>query len=65
LPKGPDPDVSVIGQRLSKVKQKILILSGKGGVGKIPYRRHDTRHNDAQYQGFNEALSHSKLLGCQ
>lgn len=34
LPKGPDPDIAVIAQRLSKVKRKILILSGKGGVGK-------------------------------
>ena len=34
VPKGPDPDVSVIAERLSNVKRKILILSGKGGVGK-------------------------------
>ncbi|CAD5210028.1 unnamed protein product [Bursaphelenchus xylophilus] len=29
-----DPDVEFIRQRLSEVKNKILILSGKGGVGK-------------------------------
>ena len=34
VPKCPDPDVSVIAERLSNVKRKILILSGKGGVGK-------------------------------
>jgi Mrp family chromosome partitioning ATPase len=33
-PKGPDPDVTVIASRLSNVRHKILILSGKGGVGK-------------------------------
>ena len=33
-PKGPDPDVAVIAERLSGVKHKILVLSGKGGVGK-------------------------------
>lgn len=30
----PDPAVELIKQRLSNVKHKILILSGKGGVGK-------------------------------
>ncbi|PVU92067.1 hypothetical protein BB560_000821 [Smittium megazygosporum] len=34
LPKGPDPDIPVIAQKLSGVKHKILVLSGKGGVGK-------------------------------
>lgn len=33
-PKGPDPDVDMITQKLANVKSKILILSGKGGVGK-------------------------------
>jgi len=33
-PKGPDPDIDVIAQRLANVKHKILVLSGKGGVGK-------------------------------
>ena len=33
-PKGPDPDVAVIAERLSGVKHKIIVLSGKGGVGK-------------------------------
>ena len=35
VPKGPDPDVNVIAERLRNVKRKILILSGKGGVGKL------------------------------
>ena len=29
-----DPDLAVIQQRLSQVKRKVLVLSGKGGVGK-------------------------------
>lgn len=33
-PKGPDPDLGAITERLEKIKHKILILSGKGGVGK-------------------------------
>ena len=33
-PKAPDPDIQVIADRLKNVKRKILILSGKGGVGK-------------------------------
>lgn len=33
-PKGPDPDVALIAERLQNVRRKILILSGKGGCGK-------------------------------
>ncbi|KXX77848.1 Cytosolic Fe-S cluster assembly factor NBP35 [Madurella mycetomatis] len=33
-PKGPDPDLPLITARLAGVKHKILVLSGKGGVGK-------------------------------
>ncbi|KEG12079.1 nucleotide-binding protein [Trypanosoma grayi] len=33
-PKGPDPDIELIKQRLSGVKKKVMIISGKGGVGK-------------------------------
>lgn len=33
-PAGPDPDIDYIAQKLQNVKHKILILSGKGGVGK-------------------------------
>lgn len=36
-PKGPDPDVGDIVERLSSVKHKILVLSGKGGVGKSTF----------------------------
>ncbi|WVN85948.1 cytosolic Fe-S cluster assembly factor NBP35 [Cryptococcus depauperatus CBS 7841] len=36
-PKGPDPDLSFIRQRMSSVKRKILVLSGKGGVGKSTF----------------------------
>ena len=33
-PKGPDPDIPFIMERMMHVKHKILIMSGKGGVGK-------------------------------
>lgn len=36
-PKGPDPDIPLITERLKGVKHKILVLSGKGGVGKSTF----------------------------
>ncbi|SYZ65673.1 nucleotide-binding protein, putative [Leishmania guyanensis] len=33
-PKGPDPDIPLIRERLAGVKHKVMIVSGKGGVGK-------------------------------
>ncbi|KAL1203404.1 Cytosolic Fe-S cluster assembly factor NBP35 [Cardamine amara subsp. amara] len=36
-PKGPDPDLVTIAERMSTVKHKILVLSGKGGVGKSTF----------------------------
>ena len=33
-PKGPDPDIAAVTARLASIAHKILILSGKGGVGK-------------------------------
>ncbi|XP_017783555.1 PREDICTED: cytosolic Fe-S cluster assembly factor NUBP1 homolog [Nicrophorus vespilloides] len=32
--KGPNPDIQLVKERLEQVQNKILILSGKGGVGK-------------------------------
>ncbi|EIN03812.1 P-loop containing nucleoside triphosphate hydrolase protein [Punctularia strigosozonata HHB-11173 SS5] len=36
-PKGPDPALPLIRERMAGVKRKILILSGKGGVGKSTF----------------------------
>ncbi|XP_047336634.1 cytosolic Fe-S cluster assembly factor NBP35-like [Impatiens glandulifera] len=36
-PKGPDPDLVSIAERMTTVKHKILVLSGKGGVGKSTF----------------------------
>ncbi|KAF7513065.1 cytosolic Fe-S cluster assembly factor nbp35 [Endocarpon pusillum] len=36
-PKGPDPDIPLITTRLSGIRHKILVLSGKGGVGKSTF----------------------------
>lgn len=36
-PKGPDPDIPIITERLSQIRHKILVLSGKGGVGKSTF----------------------------
>lgn len=36
-PKGPDPDIPFIQDRMKGVRKKIVILSGKGGVGKSTF----------------------------
>ncbi|KAF8317073.1 P-loop containing nucleoside triphosphate hydrolase protein [Clavulina sp. PMI_390] len=36
-PKGPDPALPLIRDRMASVKHKILVLSGKGGVGKSTF----------------------------
>lgn len=36
-PKGPDPDLVAIEQRMRNIEHKILVLSGKGGVGKSTF----------------------------
>ena len=36
-PKGPDPDLAAIAERLAGIKHVILVLSGKGGVGKSTF----------------------------
>ena len=33
-PQEPDPDIALIAEKLKNVKHKVLVLSGKGGVGK-------------------------------
>ena len=35
--KGPDPALPLVRERMSSVKRKILVLSGKGGVGKSTF----------------------------
>jgi len=35
--KGPDPDIAKVKERMKHVKHKILVLSGKGGVGKSTF----------------------------
>lgn len=36
-PRGPDPDIPVIAARMAGVKHKVIVLSGKGGVGKSTF----------------------------
>ncbi|KNE59583.1 hypothetical protein AMAG_03841 [Allomyces macrogynus ATCC 38327] len=36
-PKGPDPAVAQIAARLKGIRRKVLVLSGKGGVGKTTF----------------------------
>lgn len=37
---GPDPAIDEIKEKMSTVKHKILVLSGKGGVGKSTFSAH-------------------------
>eukprot|EP00003_Mantamonas_plastica_P032810 TRINITY_DN909_c0_g1_i4.p1 TRINITY_DN909_c0_g1~~TRINITY_DN909_c0_g1_i4.p1 ORF type:complete len:223 (-),score=30.00 TRINITY_DN909_c0_g1_i4:156-761(-) len=39
-PKGPDPDIPKIIENMKGIQHKILILSGKGGVGKSTFTSH-------------------------
>ncbi|KAK7112718.1 cytosolic Fe-S cluster assembly factor nubp1-like [Littorina saxatilis] len=39
-PKGPDPVILEIQQKLASVKHKIMVVSGKGGVGKSTFTAH-------------------------
>lgn len=36
-PKGPDPDLPKIADRMKGIRNKILVMSGKGGVGKSTF----------------------------
>ncbi|KAJ8493965.1 hypothetical protein OPV22_015686 [Ensete ventricosum] len=36
-PKGPDPDLVTVAERMATIKHKIRVLSGKGGVGKSTF----------------------------
>eukprot|EP00899_Mesostigma_viride_P027989 jgi/Mesvir1/8375/Mv12624-RA.1 len=36
-PKGPDPDLQSVADRMQNVAHKIMVLSGKGGVGKSTF----------------------------
>ena len=36
-PKGPDPDLVAITRRMADIRHTILVLSGKGGVGKSTF----------------------------
>ena len=37
MTRGPDPALPLVRERMSTVKRKILVLSGKGGVGKSTF----------------------------
>eukprot|EP00884_Botryococcus_braunii_P001146 jgi/Botrbrau1/11031/Bobra.92_2s0004.1 len=53
-PKGPDPELADIAERLRPVKHIILVLSGKGGVGEV-YSLHPTT-SPADLPGIGETL---------
>jgi len=68
----PDPDVDTIAQRLENVKHKILILSGKGGVGKSTVTANIARCLSTKFDKEVGVLdvdicgpSQPTILGCQ
>lgn len=70
-PKGPDPDIPIITERLAGIKHKILVLSGKGGVGKSTFScmlSHafaalDVEDEDGQQRPANVALMDADITG--
>ena len=71
-PKGPDPDIPLIAERLSNVKHKILVLSGKGGVGKSTFsallagafaKKAEEGELDSQDQGEDEEMTEGPQVG--
>lgn len=65
-PKGPDPDVAAVAARLAGVRRKLLVLSGKGGVGKSTFtallalafssRQNARKDKDEEGEGEGEPL---------
>lgn len=62
-PKAPDPDIEVIARRLANVKHKILILSGKGGVGKSTLTSMLSRALAASSENINVGVLDIDLCG--
>lgn len=71
-PKGPDPDAALITAKMSCVRHIILVLSGKGGVGKSTFAAHLARALAAN-EGMQVGLldidlcgpSIPKIMGCE
>jgi len=61
-PKGPDPDIPLITARLSSISHKILVLSGKGGVGKSTFSTM-LAHGFASNPDFNVGLMDTDICG--
>uniref|UniRef100_A0A1B6CJ90 Cytosolic Fe-S cluster assembly factor NUBP1 homolog n=2 Tax=Clastoptera arizonana TaxID=38151 RepID=A0A1B6CJ90_9HEMI len=61
--KGPDPGVELVKARLSSVKNKLLILSGKGGVGKSTFTSLLARSLAAQNSNRNVAVLDIDVCG--
>ncbi|KAG8558379.1 hypothetical protein GDO81_016966 [Engystomops pustulosus] len=59
---GPDPAIEEIKEKMSTVKHKILVLSGKGGVGKSTFSAH-LAHGLAEDEGKQIALLDVDICG--
>jgi len=62
-PKGPDPDIPLIAQRLEGVRHKVLVLSGKGGVGKSTFSALLAQAFSARAQETTVGLMDTDLCG--
>ncbi|XP_054287223.1 cytosolic Fe-S cluster assembly factor NUBP1 homolog [Macrosteles quadrilineatus] len=63
VPKGPDPGAELVKARLASVRYKLLVLSGKGGVGKSTFSSLLTRCLAANDPDRNVALLDLDVCG--
>ncbi|XP_003228220.2 cytosolic Fe-S cluster assembly factor NUBP1 [Anolis carolinensis] len=61
-PVGPDPAIEEIKEKIKTVKHKLLVLSGKGGVGKSTFSAH-LAHGLAQDEATQVALLDIDICG--
>jgi Mrp family chromosome partitioning ATPase len=72
LPRAPDPAVEEVRKRMTGVKHKVLVLSGKGGVGKSTFSAHLAHGLSSDKQNQVALLdidicgpSVPKIMGCE
>ncbi|KZC13686.1 Cytosolic Fe-S cluster assembly factor NUBP1 like protein [Dufourea novaeangliae] len=61
--KQPDPNIAIVKEKLSTVKNKILVLSGKGGVGKSTITSLISRSLAASNSNINVAVLDIDICG--
>ncbi|CAB0008527.1 unnamed protein product [Nesidiocoris tenuis] len=62
-PRGPDPSVELVRARMSGVRSKLFVLSGKGGVGKSTFSNLLARSLASRFPDKNVALLDIDICG--